>query len=71
VKRKINKFMAVLTCVTIVLSIAVPGIAMTYMDDECCDNHHDDGHALCGITPPPPPVRGFLKDAGVVGDKKI
>ena len=43
-KLKINKFLAVLVCVAIMISVFAPVIAMTYSDDDCCEHHHEDGH---------------------------
>jgi len=45
-KVRFNKFLAVLTCIAIMLSVAVPIIAMTYTDDACCEQH-EDAHECC------------------------
>jgi len=42
--KKVNLFVAVLTCLTIMLSTAVPILAVTVTDEDCCEHHLEEGH---------------------------
>jgi len=46
-KTKINKILAILTCVAIMVSMSVPIMAFDLPDGACCDDHFDDTHD-CG-----------------------
>ena len=53
-KTKVNKFLAVLTCITMLLSVAVPIVAVMSTGDDCCDDEHH-AHTVSEPAPPPPP----------------
>ena len=48
-KHKINKILAILTCIAIMVSIAVPIMAFGFPEDACFDDHPEGGHVSdCG-----------------------